>query len=66
MGKIVKALVHKKRGVGKHIKKTKMCYEWRLSINGTVYTVLLYHSIWSLKHKVQIIKDRELLKEDFK
>ena len=64
MVKIVKALVHKKRGVGKHIKNTKICYEWKFSIDGIVYTILLYHSIWSLKHLVKIIQDRELLKED--
>lgn len=33
MTKVVQALIHKKKGVGKHIKNTKMLYEWRFKIN---------------------------------
>ena len=66
MTKLVKALVHKKRGVGKHIKNTKMLYEWKFKIDDIPYTIFLYHSVWSLKHKVQIFQNKEILKEESK
>lgn len=52
MPNVIKALIHKKKGIGKHIKNTKILYEWRFVIDDTFYTVYLRHSIWSLKHRI--------------